>query len=119
MEARAQQSYLGKLKEPRTTHLQQTQEKHSPRLAESRAPAAQAATMSPEQQAEVERTQEEGDRNAPRSQGIAQGNCASGAIAAVWTRCNIGVVPRLVALLDWGWRSRRRARWRNETAKRL
>ena len=66
MEARAQQSYLGKIKELED-NLQQTQEKLAA-LQKTRA-GAQAATMSPEQQDRSGELQEKGEPEPPKGIG--------------------------------------------------
>jgi ABC-type uncharacterized transport system involved in gliding motility auxiliary subunit len=108
MEARAQQSYLGKIKELED-NLQQTQEKLTA-LQKSRA-GAQAATMSPEQQAEVDNFKKKAIETRRDLKELRKNLRVESESLQFWTKVvNIGVVPLLVALLGLGLAFARRRR---------
>jgi ABC-type uncharacterized transport system involved in gliding motility auxiliary subunit len=100
MEARAQQSYLGKIKELED-NLQQTQDKLAA-LQKSRA-GAQAATMSPEQQAEVENFKKKAIETRRDLKELRKNLRVESESLQFWTKVvNIGAVPLLVTLLGLG-----------------
>lgn len=100
MEARAQQSYLGKIKELED-NLQQTQEKLT-NLQKQRA-GAQAATMSPEQQAEVENFKKKAIETRRDLKELRKNLRVESESLEFWTKVvNIGAVPLLITLLGLG-----------------
>ena len=108
MEARAQQSYLGKIKELED-NLQQTQEKLAA-LQKTRA-GAQAATMSPEQQAEVENFKKKAIETRRDLKELRKNLRVESESLQFWTKVfNIGVVPLLVTLVGLGLAIARRRR---------
>jgi len=108
MEARAQQSYLGKIKELED-NLQQTQEKLTA-LQKSRA-GAQAATMSPEQQVEVENFKKKAIETRRDLKELRKNLRVESESLQFWTKVvNIGAVPLLVTLLGLGLAIARRRR---------
>src|SRR4051812_32177022 len=97
MEARAQQSYLGKIKELED-NLQQTQEKLAA-LQKTRA-GAQAATMSPEQQTEVENFKKKAIETRRDLKELRKDLRVESESLQFWTKLvNIGLVPLLVTLM--------------------
>jgi ABC-type uncharacterized transport system involved in gliding motility auxiliary subunit len=97
MEARAQQSYLGKIKELED-NLQQTQEKLAA-LQKTRA-GAQAATMSPEQQTEVENFKKRAIETRRDLKELRKDLRVESESLQFWTKLvNIGLVPLLVTLM--------------------
>ena len=100
MESSAQQSYLGKIKELED-NLQQTQEKLVA-LQKTRA-GAQAATMSPEQQAEVENFKKKAIETRRDLKDLRKNLRVESESLQFWTKVvNIAVVPLLVTLLGLG-----------------
>ena len=100
MEARAQQSYLGKIKELED-NLQQTQEKLTA-LQKTRA-GAQTATMSPEQQVEVENFKKKAIETRRDLKELRKNLRVESESLQFWTKVvNIGLVPLLVVLLGFG-----------------
>ena len=109
MEARAQQSYLGKIKELED-NLQQTQEKLRRFTKDSRE-ARRAATMSPEQQTEVENFKKKAIETRRDLKEVRKDLRVESESLQFWTKVvNIGVVPLLVALLGLGLAFARRRR---------
>ncbi|MEK7230959.1 MAG: GldG family protein [Pseudomonadota bacterium] len=97
MEARAQQSYLGKIKELED-NLQQTQEKLTA-LQKGRA-GAQSTMMSPEQQAEVESFKKKTIETRRDLKELRKNLRVESEALQFWTKVvNIGMVPLLVTVL--------------------
>jgi len=108
MEARAQQSYLGKIKELED-NLQQTQEKLTA-LQKGRA-GAQSTLMSPEQQAEVENFKKKTIETRRDLKELRKNLRVESEALQFWTKVvNIGMVPLLVTLLGLGLALARRRR---------
>jgi len=108
MEARAQQSYLGKIKELED-NLQQTQEKLTA-LQKGRA-GAQSTMMSPEQQAEVENFKKKAIETRRDLKELRKNLRVESEALQFWTKVvNIGMVPLLVTLLGLGLALARRRR---------
>ncbi len=108
MEARAQQSYLGKIKELED-NLQQTQEKLTA-LQKGRA-GAQSTVMSPEQQAEVENFKKKAIETRRDLKELRKNLRVESEALQFWTKVvNIGMVPLLVTLLGLGLALARRRR---------
>ncbi len=108
MEARAQQSYLGKIKELED-NLQQTQEKLTA-LQKGRA-GAQSMLMSPEQQAEVENFKKKAIETRRDLKELRKNLRVESDALQFWTKVvNIGMVPLLVTLLGLGLALARRRR---------
>ncbi len=100
MEARAQQSYLGKIKELEDS-LNQTQEKLAA-LQKSRA-GAQSAILSPEQQAEVENFKRKAIETRKDLKELRKNLRVESDVLQFWTKLiNIGLMPLAVALLGLG-----------------
>jgi ABC-type uncharacterized transport system involved in gliding motility auxiliary subunit len=100
MEARAQQSYLGKIKELED-NLNQTQEKLAA-LQKSRA-GAQSTLLSPEQQAEIENFKKKAVETRKDLKELRKNLRVESDTLQFWTKLvNIGLVPLLVALLGLG-----------------
>ena len=100
MEARAQQSYLGKIKELEDS-LNQTQEKLAA-LQKSRA-GAQSAILSPEQQAEVENFKQKAIGTRKDLKELRKNLRVESDALQFWTKLvNIGLMPLAVALLGLG-----------------
>ena len=108
MEARAQQSYLGKIKELED-NLQQTQEKLTA-LQKGRA-GAQSTMMSPEQQAEVENFKRKTIETRRDLKELRKNLRVESEALQFWTKLvNIGMVPLLVTVLGLGLALARRRR---------
>jgi ABC-type uncharacterized transport system involved in gliding motility auxiliary subunit len=108
MEARAQQSYLGKIKELED-NLQQTQEKLTA-LQKGRA-GAQSTMMSPEQQTEVENFKKKAIETRRDLKELRKNLRVESEALQFWTKVvNIGMVPLLVTLLGLGLALARRRR---------
>lgn len=108
MESRAQQSYLGKIKELED-NLQQTQEKLTA-LQKGRA-GAQSTLMSPEQQAEVENFKKKTIETRRDLKELRKNLRVESEQLQFWTKVvNIGLVPLLVTLLGLGLALARRRR---------
>ena len=108
MEARAQQSYLGKIKELED-NLQQTQEKLTA-LQKGRA-GAQSTLMSPEQQAELENFKKKAIETRRDLKELRKNLRVESEALQFWTKVvNIGMVPLLVTLLGLGLALARRRR---------
>lgn len=111
MEARAQQSYLGKIKELED-NLNQTQEKLAA-LQKGRA-GAQSTIISPEQQAEIESFKKKAIETRKDLKELRKNLRVESEALQFWTKLvNIGVVPLLVALAGlalYAARRRRQAR---------
>ena len=108
MESRAQQSYLGKIKELED-NLQQTQEKLTA-LQKGRA-GAQSTLMSPEQQAEVENFKKKTIETRRDLKELRKNLRVESEALQFWTKVvNIGMVPLLVTLLGLGLALARRRR---------
>jgi len=108
MEARAQQSYLGKIKELEDS-LQQTQEKLTA-LQKGRA-GAQATLISPEQQAELENFKKKTIETRRDLKELRKNLRVESESLQFWTKVvNIGMVPLLVTLLGLGLALARRRR---------
>lgn len=108
MEARAQQSYLGKIKELED-NLQQTQEKLTA-LQKGRA-GAQSTLMSPEQQAEIENFKKKTIETRRDLKELRKNLRVESEALQFWTKVvNIGMVPLLVTLLGLGLALARRRR---------
>ncbi len=100
MESRAQQSYLGKIKELED-NLSQTQDKLTA-MQKQRA-GGQATTMSPEQQAEVEDFKKKAIETRKDLKELRRNLREESETLQLWTKIvNIGLVPLLVALLGLG-----------------
>jgi ABC-type uncharacterized transport system involved in gliding motility auxiliary subunit len=100
MEARAQQSYLGKIKELED-NLQQTQEKLTA-LQKGRA-GAQSTLMSPEQQAELDNFKKKAIETRRDLKELRKNLRVESEALQFWTKVvNIGMVPLLVTLLGLG-----------------
>ena len=108
MEARAQQSYLGKIKELED-NLQQTQEKLTA-LQKGRA-GAQSTMMSPEQQTELENFKKKAIETRRDLKELRKNLRVESEALQFWTKVvNIGMVPLLVTLLGLGLALARRRR---------
>ena len=108
MESRAQQSYLGKIKELED-NLQQTQEKLTA-LQKGRA-GAQSTLMSPEQQAEVENFKKKTIETRRDLKELRKNLRVESEQLQFWTKVvNIGLVPLLVTVLGLGLALARRRR---------
>ena len=108
MESRAQQSYLGKIKELED-NLQQTQEKLTA-LQKGRA-GAQSTLMSPEQQAEVENFKKKTIETRRDLKELRKNLRVESEQLQFWTKVvNIGLVPLLVTVLGLGLALTRRRR---------
>jgi len=108
MESRAQQSYLGKIKELED-NLQQTQEKLTA-LQKGRA-GAQSTLMSPEQQAEVESFKKKTIETRRDLKELRKNLRVESEQLQFWTKVvNIGLVPLLVTVLGLGLALTRRRR---------
>ena len=108
MEARAQQSYLGKIKELED-NLQQTQEKLTA-LQKGRA-GAQSTLMSPEQQAELDDFKKKAIETRRDLKELRKNLRVESEALQFWTKVvNIGMVPLLVTLLGLGLALARRRR---------
>lgn len=108
MEARAQQSYLGKIKELED-NLQQTQEKLTA-LQKGRA-GAQSTMMSPEQQAELDNFKKKAIETRRDLKELRKNLRVESEALQFWTKVvNIGMVPLLVTLLGLGLALARRRR---------
>ncbi|MDP2707683.1 MAG: Gldg family protein, partial [Burkholderiales bacterium] len=108
MESRAQQSYLGKIKELED-NLQQTQEKLTA-LQKGRA-GAQSTLMSPEQQAEVENFKKKTIETRRDLKELRKNLRVESEQLQFWTKVvNIGMVPLLVTVLGLGLALARRRR---------
>jgi seryl-tRNA synthetase len=100
MEARAQQSYLGKIKELEDS-LSQTQEKLVA-MQKQRA-SAQASVMSPEQQAEVENFKKKAIETRKDLKELRKNLRVESDALQFWTKvANIGLIPLLVVMLGIG-----------------
>lgn len=108
MEARAQQSYLGKIKELED-NLQQTQEKLTA-MQKGRA-GAQSTMMSPEQQTELENFKKKAIETRRDLKELRKNLRVESEALQFWTKVvNIGLVPLLVTLLGLGLALTRRKR---------
>ena len=100
MEARAQQSYLGKIKELEDS-LSQTQEKLVA-MQKQRA-SAQASVMSPEQQTEVENFKKKAIETRKDLKELRKNLRVESDALQFWTKvANIGLIPLLVVMLGIG-----------------
>jgi len=108
MESRAQQSYLGKIKELED-NLQQTQEKLTA-LQKGRA-GAQSTMMSPEQQTELDNFKKKAIETRRDLKELRKNLRVESEALQFWTKVvNIGLVPLLVTLLGLGLALTRRRR---------
>jgi len=100
MEARAQQSYLGKIKELED-NLQETQKKLED--LQKRRGQAQATILSPEQQAEVDNFRKKAAETKKDLKELRKNLRQDADALEFWTKvANIGVMPVLVALAGIG-----------------
>jgi ABC-type uncharacterized transport system involved in gliding motility auxiliary subunit len=98
MEARAQQAYVGKIKELEDS-LNQTQEKLG-NLQKSRAPGASSAILTPEQQAEIENFRKRAAETRRELKEVRKDLRADSEALQFWTKVlNIALVPLLVAIV--------------------
>jgi len=101
MEARAQEAYLGKIKELEDS-LQQTQEKLGA-LQKSRAPGASSAILTAEQQAELDNFRKRAAETRRELKEVRRDLRADSEALQFWTKvANIALVPLLVALAGLG-----------------
>ena len=115
MELRAQQSYLGKIKELED-NLTQTQDKLTA-MQKQRA-GGQVTTMSPEQQAEVENFKKLAIETRKDLKELRRNLREDSETLQFWTKLvNIGLVPLLVALLGLGLALRRRGQQKAAAAQ--